>query len=769
MRQLQAVSDQISLYGIRHHGPGSTRALLEAFAAGPPDLILIEGPPEMEPLLGLFVDPRVEPPVAILHYAADAPERSLHSPYTIFSPEWQAIKYALEREIPVGLIDLPIRHQLAMDDDDHSAGDTADPLSRFAEAAGFGDPERWWEHLIEQRGPDAAIFPALHEAMVALRSATTGECSLVEQCREAWMRREIRLAARASASRRIAVVCGAWHLPVLDPRDPTLPDDLADERLLARLPTVEVRSCWVPWTDRQLARTSGYGAGLGAPGWSRLLWERQGCDITVEWVARSASILRASGHEVPASALIEAVRLAFTLAAIRGLTRTGLTELRESIVATLCDGDLERYAPVQEQLVIGDRAGRLPDDVAAHPLLTDWQRQCRILRLRPQGSQTVVHLDLRQQLDLRRSRFFHQLDLLRIGWCQKVAPATMTGFRESWRLEWTSHAVSGLNSALMYGSTIESAAIAVVFRRLTLPRERRLKFIDITNLIDLFGRALLAGIGGARIDARSRRIDELIADQIEQLTFDQSDLRTLMEAFPVLVRLERYGGPHQFDPGALKAIVDRAVNRISIGITVSPLAVISGDAADPLALLDEVDRAMALVGRTDRAAIWSESLRELFTRKDPPVPGAVAGRVGLLLWHFGGISSDELSRAIERALVPDLPRSESVAWIEGLLRPSGSILAHDPRLLRVLDNWLAGLDESGFIALLPSLRRTFSRLPAADRRHIARSIGIGSDAVRNSAATDPPDALDPARSALTIRVLSRLLGLDCNQHGDPAL
>jgi hypothetical protein len=40
-----------TLFGIRHHGPGCARSLLAALDALAPDVILLEMPPEAEPLL----------------------------------------------------------------------------------------------------------------------------------------------------------------------------------------------------------------------------------------------------------------------------------------------------------------------------------------------------------------------------------------------------------------------------------------------------------------------------------------------------------------------------------------------------------------------------------------------------------------------------------------------------------------------------------------------------------------------------------------------
>ena len=87
-----------------------------------------------------------------------------------------------------------------------------DPLQVLAEAAGFGEGERWWEHVVEHRRDGADLFAAILEAMAEVRDSTPAVEDLRENRREAHMRRTIR-AAQAEGRQRIAVVCGAWHAP----------------------------------------------------------------------------------------------------------------------------------------------------------------------------------------------------------------------------------------------------------------------------------------------------------------------------------------------------------------------------------------------------------------------------------------------------------------------------------------------------------------------------------------------------------------------------
>ena len=58
----------IHLLGIRHHGPGSCRNVLNYLQELQPDLILVEGPAEAEALLACVGNPQMVPPVALLAY-----------------------------------------------------------------------------------------------------------------------------------------------------------------------------------------------------------------------------------------------------------------------------------------------------------------------------------------------------------------------------------------------------------------------------------------------------------------------------------------------------------------------------------------------------------------------------------------------------------------------------------------------------------------------------------------------------------------------------
>src|SRR4026207_2400224 len=106
-------AERVHILGIRHHGPGSAALRRKALEVLDPACVLVEGPPEGDELLQYIADPDLKPPVAMLLHAADDPRLASFMPFAEFSPEWQAIQWALKRGRPARFMDWPAAVSLA--------------------------------------------------------------------------------------------------------------------------------------------------------------------------------------------------------------------------------------------------------------------------------------------------------------------------------------------------------------------------------------------------------------------------------------------------------------------------------------------------------------------------------------------------------------------------------------------------------------------------------------------------------------------------------
>ncbi|MEM8907632.1 MAG: DUF5682 family protein, partial [Bacteroidota bacterium] len=316
----------IHVLGIRHHGPGSARSLLKALAALQPDLLLVEGPADAASLLPYLSDPTLVPPVAMLLYNPKALQQAAYFPFADFSPEWQAIKWALQHEVPVEFMDLPQGIQLALDQTAQENRQLsvlpeqeratalspeqrtllADPLGYLARLAGYEDSERWWEVTFEEQAADGRIFPALIELMGTLRAEVKDWMPRREKLREAFMRKSIRTALKKGRE-CIAVVCGAWHAPALH----HLSDypASADNKQLRGIKKIKLSATWIPWTYERLSLRSGYRAGVLSPAWYQLLFHQRE-EVALYWMSNVAQLFREKDMDASSAHIIEAVRLA---------------------------------------------------------------------------------------------------------------------------------------------------------------------------------------------------------------------------------------------------------------------------------------------------------------------------------------------------------------------------------------------------------------------------------------------------------------------------
>ncbi|WP_314224663.1 DUF5682 family protein [Streptomyces zaehneri] len=779
------------LLGVRHHGPGSARAVRAALDAARPRTVLVEGPPEADSLIPLAADEDMRPPVALLAHAVDEPGRSVFWPLAEFSPEWVALRWALEHGVPARFIDLPATHTLAWEKEGHEEGDQegpekgprpeernggasgdgdggesrdgdgnggasgdgngnggasgdgdvpgawegvrGDPLGRLAAVAGYDDPERWWEDVVEHRPTGAkdpfAPFAAIEEAMGALRETCATEAgehgSGRDLVREAYMRIQVRAAQREFGPDGVAVVCGAWHVPALRRKVAVT----ADRALLKGLPKVKADLTWVPWTHRRLARAGGYGAGIDSPGWYAHLFGAP--DRPVErWLTKVAVLLRAEDRMVSSAHVIEAVRLAETLAALRGRPLPGLSETSDAVRAVLCEGSDVPLALVRDRLVVGDVLGEVPAGAPAVPLQRDLDRLQRRLRLKPEAGARELALDLRKDNDAERSRLLHRLRLLRIEWGDPAASPGGTGtFREAWRLRWEPELSVRTAEAGVWGTTVLAAATAKAEADAVAARG----LAEVTGLAE---RCLLAGLPDALPTVMRVLADRAALD---------TDVGHLAQALPALVRSLRYGDVRGTDTRALAEVAAGLAERVFVGLPPA-CASLDADAADEMRRhVDAVHRAVGMLeetsttpGRadaptgasadaptgslTDARADATDALtgteagtaagaaegRSGAVRTDggegrpgastgvdrglgggsragrgglrerwrgvlralsgrDTVPGVIRGRAVRLLLDEGELDQDEAARLMGLALSPGTPPSDAAAWIEGFV------------------------------------------------------------------------------------------------------
>lgn len=718
---------------------------MRALEALRPDVVLIEGPPDADGLIPLAAHAQMAPPVALLVYNPKALAQAAFYPFAEFSPEWQAMLYALREKIPVRFMDLPLRLAFAgrpaeetPPADDSFAG-LSDPFSELARLAGYSDPERWWEATFERRQAtveaEHGIFEEITSLMHTLRAAKTGPETPETLLREAHMRQAMR-AAEKEGGRRIAVVCGAWHAPAL--ADTPRIKAGADAALLKGLPRVKTEATWIPWSFDRLATRSGYGAGVLAPHWYRLLFGQHASPVA-RWMAEAARLLRARDLVASSAHVIEAIRLAEALAALRQTALPGIEELREAAVAALCEGEEKPLDLIDRELVIGEAIGQVPDAVPVPPLKADFEAEAKSCRLERSPAEKTLALDLREEAHLRKSKLLHRLDLMGIQWGKNldVRETKQGSFHEHWMLQWEPEFEIRLLEAGAWGNTVEEAAT-----RKTL---RRAEDTDsLAALTTWLGAALKADLPAA------------LAPVLQKLRHQAAlarDALALAEAVPPLVEALRYGHARRLYAPDIQQLLDALVPRFCLQLPAACAGIDDALAAEILPRILAFHRAVDLLRQNDFSDRWQLALRQ--TGQSGRTAPLLAGLCLRLLFDRKLLASGEAAEALHFRLSAGQAPADAARWLEGFLQGSGLLLVHHEALRGLLDAWLGELPEETFRETLPLLRRTFSRFAGPEREKLLEIAKTGPTAPDRSTVAET--GWDEARAAAVLPLLRRIL------------
>ena len=718
---------RVRVFGIRHHGPGSARSVRQGLEEFSPDVVLIEGPSDADPLVMLAASESMKPPIALLAYATGEPSKAAFWPFAVFSPEWQALQWAAKNGVQARFCDLPAFNVLA--GQGIRTVREGDPLSELAAAAGFDDTERWWDSVIESSS-GADSFDAITEAMEALRETVPIDEETAH--REAYMRQVLRKTLKDGAE-RVAVVCGAWHAPALvGALGPAAPD----ARILKGMSKVKTSLTWVPWTHSRLASASGYGAGITSPGWYHHLFTANDKTIT-RWLTKVARVLRDEDLPISSAHVIEAVRLADTLAALRSRPLAGLSEVTEATRSVMCDGNDVLLDLITRRLVVGEALGAVPEETPTVPLEADLRARSKTLRLRQQAGAKTLDLDLRRDIDVERSQFLHRLGILEIDWGTPAdSEVRSTGtFRETWALQWKPEFSVSVIEASLWGTTVVAAATSCVVSKINEPD------ISLASLIGLLENSLLANLPAAL---------SAVLESVKTVAALDHDVSHLMAALPTLTRTLRYGDVRGTDVSALVDVADSLLIRICTGLAVAVTGLDDPSAEEFREHLDKVHSAVMVRDDRDASAPWLQAMAGVIDRDD--VNGLLVGRMVRLLRDSGSITETAAAQRLSRALSVGSTPTAKAGWVDGFLGGGGLVLVHDRALLTLIDTWVRQLREQDFIDTLPLLRRTFGAFEAGERRAIGQ-------AVRGGRRVETTVETDARRGRAAMAVVADILGV----------
>ena len=145
---------------------------------------------------------------------------------------------------------------------------------------------------------------------------------------------------------------------------------------------------------------------------------------------------------------------------------------------------------------------------------------------------------------------------------------------------------------------------------------------------------------------------------------------------------------------------------------------------------------------------------------DDESSAALRGAAFGILHGFGAVRERRVAEALSGYLRGSEARlTMAGGFLDGLFQASRSVFLQSPRLLRAIDEAVAGLDWETFKVLLPDLRRAFTRfIPSEIGRISSRVAGEIGWVAQVDHDAPVPDALARVGAALDARVAGALAG-----------
>ena len=754
---------------VRHHAPAAARVVREAIRTRRPSIVFIEGPSESQHLVPHVVDAATKPPLAIyssfrddddvlgmrgiLSPSEDVPVR-LPSwyPLTDYSPEYVAMKTAVEVGADVIFIDLPhwaLVPKREEEADDAPAGDVAphepapppsfdkaplheliegsELLSKLAEAGGFRHWNEAWDTLFEPVGAvDVEVYRRELTAFCAGVRATTPPQRIehdgtLARERFMWKRIQDTLRARSIDPSRAVCVCGGFHL-FMERDEGNAPPPV---------PEGEVRTTLVPYSFPRLASMSGYAAGNRAPAWYGRLWAQTDGDaqsLVMEYAVDVLARARRKGMLLAAADTLSVVHHAHLLGQLRGRKHPVLDDVEDAVMTCCCKGDPELDGePLRaalREIGTGTKVGRVTEAVGLLPLVSDYRDRMMEAGLEEVLSEeklVPVDLDKRESADASRSALLHRLRYLGapIGTLRREEDAfAQTIFKERWRLKWTPKLEPSLVEQSLLGDTVETAAAAKLAQNLA----------DAQGTAGLCCRELLSAVDMDLTGLVDR------AEEACGLAIDHDErFRSLVDAFVALGILERYAVYRDLRRDAVEGLLSRCYARACF--SVADAAAVPEEEVE--SVVDGLKILADAVLRRDDLDVDLFAVQAKTAAEASPSPYLRGAFVGLLV-EIRKLPVDELAEALENHARGNSEQQIAAGdFLAGALAVSRTaLMLGSAAIVGAVDTVLRSVPPESFMVMVPRLRAAFEQVSSGQRlgvaEQVARRYGEGEEVVMHT-------------------------------------
>lgn len=705
---------------IRHHSPACSFHIQKIVKCYKPDVILIEGPIDCNPLIPHIVSADSKAPICIycsyddktnVLERGESGKYRAYYPFLDYSPELVALREGAAQNIPVSFIDLPYKDYLFLAKNEEENEENEDRyfqhsqyVRMLSEKTGCRSFHEFWEKYFELQGfhmTSEEFVRQLFHYCYYTRVDYTQRMLTEDGCeaREIHMAKEIEKARKVYD--KVLVITGGFHVKGLLELE-------GKKKKLSKSPLSKsnAKNYLMPYSFLESDQMRGYKSGMPAPAFYQHIWENRDESVAEQFMIRIARQLKVEGISMADE--IEAARMIRELALLRGKMQSGLYELTDAVHSTFVKGEIfsaNKPLTLLQKSLQGVKRGELSKEADLPPLVHDFRASVRSFRLPVRSTvpqETILDI-YKKEKHLRLSQFFHCLAFLGVPFCERLRGPNLARkqninlMRETWKYRFSAQVESSLIDLSVYGGTVREAAQEMLRAKLNKAKGRA------GEVALLLLEAYLSGLF-TDFSMYTQFIDEVLQKD--------GDFASMADCAYYLSQIEKANQQADYARNkalSLFSVLDRGKS-----------AIIAEKLID-----------LYTMKHTDQQFIDALELYLQKEKRESQVEGVVFG----LLTSLGKREIDEVMQVAEGYFYGsgDMQKQAPI-FLSGLFAGAKDIFLYNESLLSGMSHVLEELDEEVFLQVLPHLRLLFSQFTPVEvdtiARHISKLYGDTEEAIK---------------------------------------
>lgn len=755
-------SKQLLFFPIRHHSPITSYQLKQCIDRYQPDLILIEGPYNLNDIKDKLLIEEAKMPLAfyIVHKSEIVDQESgkkeihreaVYYPFAPFSPEYVALEIGLKKGIETRLIDLPFHDYKQYAENyeavvnDHKI-QYSDYINTLCEKAGVKDFNTLWDIYFENNFFDAPPEPFIKQLYQYCYYAR--ETHAPEQLTtDGTVAREQFMASRIfdaiQTHKKIMVVTGGFHTPSLMafPYSETNLKKRAEWYIDLKKDD-DTENYIIPYAYDRIDERSGYRSGILFPAYREALHKNLNSkqesffETVLMFLHKFHKTLKKAGEAGSIVNKIEALRVMDGLIGLRGRPQIGLTELFDGVTTAYGKGSghLIDVMTHLNRALTGKKSGSFPYGESDSPILIDFHRQLKAFRIPFESERKEIPLTPtdHQKKHHLKSLFLHKLLFLDIHFAYlKVKNQTQMGFYE--------------NNPLVYSSSASRNKGGGAGNMLNSENQYRTEIWEVQRSTDTYVDLIEASVYGATIN-------ECCRNKFEKMWQESSGFRQSVGLFIHMLKLEIQPPSQKHIQGLRDALGrEMALGNLVKGLSLlfqflkikpkqsleQPFVDLYHETFDKIAkqlyFMDELSEEESDPFLKDLKTLYNivadhdtqhQELIELLEMLQDKLSDNLLIVGGCDGMRYGaGVQSEQVILKNFQSILSGIdPGPHAANYLKGLFSTARELFLQNPQMLQAVNLMFHDLEESTFLEILPELRVAFTFFTPMEQDKIADQI-----------------------------------------------